>query len=138
MRRSTKSRDGDIGGPGLGGRRTECERKDVRATEKESEKGRRKDGGRRREKERTERWCWPLHRERGGWSHLSRSRWSDATEKETPPRPGWRTRSELVRSRSFVPARGVCLKLCQTPRVLPPCITRGFAIAVGIRERARS
>lgn len=57
---------------------------------------------REREKERTERWCWPLHRERGGWSHLSRSRWSDATEKETPPRPGWRTRSELVRSRSFV------------------------------------
>lgn len=125
MRRSTKSCDGDIAEPGLGGRRTECEkrtyeRQRIRRESEEKERNREKGGReerRGRERERAERWCWPLHRERGGWSHLSRSRWSDATdnEKETPPRPGpaWRTRTELVRSRLFLDA--VCPpKLCQT------------------------
>lgn len=85
------------------------------------------------EEKRESRWCWPLHRERGGWSHLSRSRWSDATdnEKETPPRPARRTRTELVRTRSFLDA--ACPRNF-VREFLPPCITRGFAVAVGIRD----
>jgi len=84
-------------------------RKEDKEKKREREGGR--EGGREREKVRTERWCWPLHRERSGWSHLSRSRWSDATEKETPPRPGQRSgrvSNSFVRIRSFLNA--VCPK----------------------------
>ena len=146
MRRSTKSRDGDIEGLGLGGRRMKCEKRTCERQRKgwgrkikrrkERERGGGKEGERERKLEPNDgvgpcignavagRTC----RDHGGLMRLRKRR----------PH-GRASAADAFRTRSFAFVRSWtrCVpKLCQTyiERVLPPCITRGFAIAVRIRD----
>lgn len=61
--------------------------------------------------------------EHGGWSHLSRSRWSRPTEKETPPRSK-RVSNEFGSVRNFVQFCSSCATLHSTCFVAAPRLDR--------------